>query len=471
MTPSYSLAKRLNRSLLLPLALIWTFAAAGSAWHIQAEVGRVLDAALIESAQRLLEIATHELSEHDVPLDEMTLSKVSPPLPTGPIVEDDNLLYQVLSNRGHMLIRSSDAPKVEFAVPMTDGFFDTLDWRVYTLKHPVLPVRMHIASPRAYRQQLQISSVLWLLLPMLAMLPLIAWMTHWIAARGLAPVRELALQIRERTEHDLRPVSLGPLPTELASVGESTNFLMQRLGNALHTERALAANAAHELRTPLATVRLRLQNALSHPLTVAAREEVNFAVDALDRLSRRTDKLLQLSRAEAGASMARQPVDLAHVASDVVQQFWADPVALDRLQLSISEDEEAMAHGDFDGLAIALRNLIENALRHGGYGQVTVTIEAPATLRVTDNGPGVCPKQLDLLRHRHVRRSQETSGYGLGMSIVTTLMERQRGELILTSPLPGQTHGFQASLRLQPYRAASQAVDKVFDKVEEALNA
>ena len=460
MTPSYSLAQRLNRSLLLPLALIWTVAAAGSAWRAQVEVGRVLDAALIESAQRLLEIATHELSEHDVPLDEMTLSKVSPPLPTGPIVEDDNLLYQVLSNRGHLLIRSSDAPKVEFAVPMTNGFFDTLDLRVYTLIHPILPVRMHIASPRAYRQQLQISSVLWLLLPMLAMLPLIAWMTHWIAARGLAPVRELALQIRERTEHDLRPVSLGPLPTELASVGESTNYLMQRLGNALHTERALAANAAHELRTPLATVRLRLKNALSHPLSAAARAEVSFAVDALDQLSRRTDKLLQLSRAEAGAAMAREPVSLARVAYEVVQQFWVNPGTLDRLRLSLPEDDDPTAQGDFDALAMALRNLIENALRHGGGSRVTVSVEAPATLRVTDDGPGVTPEQLQLLRHRHVRHSHETSGYGLGMSIVTTLMERQRGELILASPLPGQTHGFQASLQLQPYLAASQVVDK-----------
>ena len=402
--PSYSLAKRLNRSLLLPLALIWTVAAAGSAWRAQAEVGRVLDAALVESAQRLLEIATHELSEHDVPLDEMTLSKVSPPLPTGPIVEDDNLLYQVLSNRGHLLIRSSDAPKVEFSVPMTNGFFDTLDLRVYTLIHPILPVRMHIASPRAYRQQLQISSVLWLLLPMLAMLPLIAWMTHWIAARGLAPVHELALQIRERTEHDLRPVSLGPLPTELASVGESTNFLMQRLGNALHTERALAANAAHELRTPLATVRLRLQNALSHSLTVAAREEVNFAVDALDQLSRRADKLLQLSRAEAGAAMAREPVNLARVAYEVVQQFWADPDAFDRLRLSLPEDEDLAVQGDFDALAMALRNLIENALRHGRKCRVTVSVGSPATLRVTDDGPGVTPGQLQLLRDRKSTR-------------------------------------------------------------------
>ena len=461
MTPSYSLAERLNRLLLPPLALIWIAAAVGSAWHVQSEVVRVLDSTLLESAQRLLELSAHELSELDVPLDQLMLSKVLSPLPAGPIVEDDNLMYQVLSSRGHMLLRSSDAPKEEMVVPLTDGFFDTLEWRVYTLKHPVLPVRIHIGSPQAYRQKLQLTAILWALLPLLVMLPLIAWLTHWIAARSLEPVRQLALQIRERTEHDLRPLTLVPLARELAPVGESTNYLMQRLGNALRTERALASNAAHELRTPLATVRLRLQNALSHPLIAAARDEVRCAVDALDKLSRRTDKLLQLSRAEAGAAMARQPVSLARVAYEVVQQFWADPVTLERLQLAIPEGDDLTAQGDFDALGMALRNLIENALRHGGNSRVIVTIEAPATLCVTDDGPGVNAKELELLRHRHVRHSHETAGYGLGMSIVTTLMERQRGELILASPLPGQTHGFQASLRLQPYLPAAEVADKV----------
>ena len=461
MTPSYSLAERLNRLLLPPLALIWIAAAVGSAWHVQSEVVRVLDSTLLESAQRLLELSAHELSELDVPLDQLMLSKVLSPLPAGPIAEDDNLMYQVLSSRGHMLLRSSDAPKEEMVVPLTDGFFDTLEWRVYTLKHPVLPVRIHIGSPQAYRQKLQLTAILWALLPLLVMLPLIAWLTHWIAARSLEPVRQLALQIRERTEHDLRPLTLVPLARELAPVGESTNYLMQRLGNALRTERALASNAAHELRTPLATVRLRLQNALSHPLIAAARDEVRCAVDALDKLSRRTDKLLQLSRAEAGAAMARQPVRLARVAYEVVQQFWADPVTRERLQLAIPEGDDLTAQGDFDALGMALRNLIENALRHGGNSRVIVTIEAPATLCVTDDGPGVNAKELELLRNRHVRHSHETAGYGLGMSIVTTLMERQRGELILASPLPGQTHGFQASLRLQPYLPAAEVADKV----------
>ncbi|UUZ65403.1 sensor histidine kinase N-terminal domain-containing protein [Polaromonas sp. P1-6] len=275
-------------------------AAIGSAWYVRAEVARTLDAALFESAQRLLELTSHELSEHKVPLDEMTLSRVSSSLPSDPIIEDDDLMYQVVNSRGHVLMRSADAPAQVMSVPSADGFFDTADLRVYTLQHPTLPVRIHIGAPLAHRRQMQLAATLWGMLPLLGLLPLVAWIIRQVSRRELAPVRDLAQQIRERTEHDLRPVVLRPLAQELASVAESTNYLMQRLGEALDAERALAANAAHELRTPLATVRLRLQNVLSQPLADAAREEVRNAVGALDQLSRRTEKLLQLSRGGGG---------------------------------------------------------------------------------------------------------------------------------------------------------------------------
>ena len=450
---SHSLAQRLIRALLLPLALAWIVAAVGSAWYVRTEVARTLDAALSESAQRLLEISSHELSEHKVPLDELTLSRVSSPLPSGPIIENDDLMYQVVSSQGHVLIRSVDAPAQAMAVPPANGFFDTGDLRVYTLKHPTLPVRIHIGAPLASRRNVQLTAMLWGMLPLLG-LPLVAWIVRQVCRRELAPVRDLAQEIRERTEHDLRPVALGALPQELASVAESTNYLMQRLGDALDTERALAANAAHELRTPLTTVRLRLQNVLLQPLSDAAREEVRSAIGALEQLSRRTEKLLQLSRAEAGAAMAREAVNLGLLAAAVAQDFWADARLLSRLQLSVPDDEDILAQGDFDALAIALRNLVENALRHGQGCQITIAVERPATIRVTDDGPGISPAQIDLLR-RKVRHSPEAAGNGLGMSIVSTVMARHRGELKLTSPPPGKAHGLQASLVLQAHDSAA----------------
>ncbi|WP_309681383.1 ATP-binding protein [Polaromonas sp.] len=448
---SHSLVQRLNRALIPPLVLVCLVAAFGSVWHVQAQVGSTLDAALLESAQRLLQIATHELSEHHIPLNELTLSSILPPLPSGPIVENDDLIYQIVSSRGHVLIRSAEAPARAMPVSPADGFFRTADLQVYTLNHPTLPVRIHIVVPQAYRHQVQMTAALLQALPFFLLLPLVTWIVRQVSRRELAPVWGLAQQIRERSEHDLRPVDLSPLPRELASVAESTNYLMQRLDEALDTERALAANAAHELRTPLTTVRLRLQSVLLQPLAAAARDEMRSAVDALDQLSRRTEKLLQLSRAEAGAALSREPVNLGVLAAAVAQEFWMHPGWLDRLHLSVPEEEDLVAQGDFDALAMALRNLLENAARHGGACQICISVEQPATIRVTDDGPGVSTPQLELMRRRHVRHSQDTAGYGLGMSIVTILMERHRGQLELVSPPPGKPHGLQASLVLRPY--------------------
>ena len=446
---SHGLAQRLIRALLLPLALAWIVAALGSAWYVRTEVARTLDAALSESAQRLLEISSHALAERKVPLDGLTLSSGPSPLPSQPIIENDDLMYQVVSLRGHVLIRSVGAPAQAMSVTSVSGFLDTDDLRVYTLKHPTLPVRIHIGAPLAYRRNVQLTAMLWGMLPLLGF-PLVAWIVRQVCRRELAGVRDLAQEIRERTEHNLRPVTLNALPQELASVAESTNFLMQRLGDALDAERALAAHAAHELRTPLTIVRLRLQNVLSQPLSDVAGEEVRSAIGALEQLSRRTEKLLQLSRAEAGAVMAREAVNLGLLAAAVAQDFWADAGLLTRLQLSVPDDEDILAQGDFDALAIALRNLVENALRHGRGCQVTIEVERPATIRVTDDGPGISQAHIELLRRR-VRHVPEAAGNGLGMSIVSTLMARHRGELVLVSQPPGKADGLQASLVLQAH--------------------
>jgi two-component system, OmpR family, sensor kinase len=247
------------------------------------------------------------------------------------------------------------------------------------------------------------------------------------------------------------------MPQELHSVGDHVNRLLARLAHALDVERALAANAAHELRTPLAAVRLRLTTALEGHLR---REDVQAALEALNTLSHRAEKLLQLSRAESGAALGHQHISLEQLAATVAQEFWSLPGLRDRVALLLPEGEEEsrtsetpfqQAWGDIDSLAIALRNLVENALRYGGDGPVEITVEAPCTLVVRDHGPGVAPQRLQTLRQRHVRDSAERTGYGLGLSIVATIMERHRGRLELHSPLPASgASGLEARLVLSP---------------------
>ena len=113
------------------------------------------------------------------------------------------------------------------------------------------------------------------------------------------------------------------------------------------------------------------------------------------------------------------------------------------------EDEPPIALGDVDALAIALRNLIENALRYG-KGRVVVEVMAPCTLSVRDFGPGVSPEQLRTLHDRHVRHGSNRAGNGLGLSIVGTNVEKLGARLELTSPPHGAASGFEARIVLRP---------------------
>ena len=108
----------------------------------------------------------------------------------------------------------------------------------------------------------------------------------------------------------------------------------------------------------------------------------------------------------------------------------------------------ALVMGDVDALAIAVRNLVENALRYG-HGRVALEVMAPATLAVRDFGPGVGSAQLHTLQQRHVRHSSDSAGYGLGLSIVNTIVEKHGARLELTSPPPGAATGFEARIVLE----------------------
>jgi two-component system OmpR family sensor kinase len=168
----------------------------------------------------------------------------------------------------------------------------------------------------------------------------------------------------------------------------------------------------------------------------------------LDQLIHLTAKLMQLSRVEAGLGLAREPVDLELLARMVVRDFNA-PGEQARLVLETSE-LPSWAMGDVDALGIALRNLIENALRHSGGSTVTVRVEPYGVVSVEDEGEGVDADALARLRQPFQRGSSKAEGHGLGLSIVDAVAQQSGGTLELESPLRPGRGGFRASLRLDP---------------------
>lgn len=464
-TASASLREQLSRSLLGWIGVFWLVTALGSAWYVRSEINETFDSALQESAWRLLDLVAHELNEQGI--DAHNLPGMSTTVaPHNAKVEHNYLMYQVVHRNGELLLRSTDAPSTALPVGLGNGFSDTGNWRVYTLTHPVIPVYIHVADPLSHRREATREVALGLLLPLAVLLPLLLLLVQRITRRALASIDRLALEIGQRDGQHLKPIDAGALPAELATIQTTTNRLLERLANALDTERALAANAAHELRTPLATLRLRLGALQDHPLEPGTRAELHQAMVSLDQLSRRTEKLLQLSRAESSATLTRAPVRLATVAVAVAQDFWSSPDLAQRLQLELPGDEDDTAHpdawalGDVDAMAIALRNLIENAIRYAPSGPITLRIDHPARFTITDHGPGMAPDQIGDWSRRHQRgdsRRLATPGFGLGLSIVSTIAHRMGGQLALQSPPPGQTSGLQAILTLMPASPPSSA--------------
>ena len=135
----------------------------------------------------------------------------------------------------------------------------------------------------------------------------------------------------------------------------------------------------------------------------------------------------------------------------MAQEFWQEEHAVDRLDLvQAYEGPAPVALGDFDALAIALRNLVENALAYAGDSPVELIVGPGCALAVRDHGPGVSGDRLQALKRRHVRHSAERTGYGLGLSIVATIAEKHDARFTLCSPLAGERGGFEARLEFTP---------------------
>ncbi|MGE4330556.1 sensor histidine kinase [Diaphorobacter sp.] len=441
-----TLAGRLTRSLILWVGGVWLVCLLGVVWFTDREINHNFDDELAEVSHRMFDIALNHV-------DSAAPQGQAPGDIQGPLIlpspgsfADADVLYQIVAPDTRVLARSAKARAEQFDVPLAPGFENTHAWRVYTLRHPTRALFLQVADPLHERREAVNRTLFGLGSVMAAILPLLALLLRRIARRELRVLDRLMHEISLRDGQQLNAIALPGLPRELRRLEDHVNRLLERLSGALDVERALAANAAHELRTPLTAARLRLQTALEHGLS---RVDVQAAIDALQTLSRRTEKLLQLSRAESSAPYTREPVDLALLANTVAQEFWQDERASERLDLVLAHEGPApVALGDFDALAIALRNLVENALNYASDSPVELIVGPGCEVAVRDHGPGVSGDRLQTLQQRHVRQSADQAGYGLGLSIVATIAAKHGTRLQLTSPLPGQSGGFEARLAL-----------------------
>jgi len=436
--PAVSLQRQLQRQLLALLTVVWLLAAAGAGLGLGAKTDEVLDGALKETAERLLMLPERALAEPDT-AERLAL--------LGP--HDECVVYQVLDAQGGLLLRSHQAPQQTLDPHAPDGLRQAGPWLVRTLSAPDGRRRAQVAETTAHRREVMWSSMAWLLGMLAALLPVAGLGTGWLLRRAFASLEPSRRALAQRPPHDLRPLPAHAAPLEWQPWLETVNALLARVADLVDSERAFAANTAHELRTPLAAARAQAQRLVQASTQDHSREQAQALLRQLDRLTHLATRLLQLARIESGVALQRAPVDLVQLATLVAGDF-AEAQRAGRLWLSV-HGPSIPVHGDLDALGIALRNLIDNALKHGGESaQVRVHIQ-DQQVTVEDNGPGVPAHTIHSLVGQFERgdNARALAGSGLGLAMVSTIARQSGAQLVLQSPLAAGP-GFSASLRFHP---------------------
>jgi two-component system OmpR family sensor kinase len=434
-----SLQARLALALGLALALLWTAAAAVAAQRLRAELDGVFDSALEETGQRLLPLAVLEILNREE--GDTITQRVAPLRLQGP-----ELSYLVRDAEGTVLIRSHAADPAIFPPFTGTGFARTPTHRIYQDAALQGTVTIAVAEALAHRRKIVREAIWALALPLGLLLPASLAGVWALVRASMRPIRSFRDAIAARGGGDLAPVPAAGLPIEIAPVAAAVNGLMDRVQRTLEAERSFTANAAHELRTPVAAALAQTQRLVAELGDSAARRRAQDIEKALKRLARLAEKLLQLARAEGGRLRASHRSDLIPVLRMVIDEWPEGATRRDRIELSLP-DGPVLSDIDPEAFAILARNLVDNALRHGPVDEpVSVALASDGGLRVVNGGPALPPEAMDRLARPFERGQTRAAGSGLGLAIAGAIARNAGAELTLRSPAEGRIGGFEALL-------------------------
>jgi len=438
MSTKRSLQKTLSLGLTIGVTVLWLIGATTSGLIAKDEMNEVFDSALQETAQRILPLAVVDILSRETP----NAQTIAPAMAE----HDEYLTYLVRDAAGNILIESHDVDTTLFGDRPKRGFYNTATHRFYGASAVSETLFIEIAEPLSHRREAIFEAALAMLFPLLLLIPvglLGVWYAVGYSLRSVVVFRD---SLETRGASDLSPVVVDQLPEELEPIAVSTNRLLERLRRVLEAERSFTTNSAHELRTPIATALAKVQRLKTQLTTPTSLQKASEIEDSLRGLSRLTQKLLELANAEGGGVLSETPYDLVLVLQTVVSDF--ERLEPGRIDLQIPKGTVNSLLNP-DAFAILLRNLIENALKHGDKSTpVKVRLLADGTLRVTNHGDIVPPEALAQLRKRFVRSNTRASGSGIGLAIVEAIVAGAGIQLTLRSPAQGQQDGFEAELNV-----------------------
>lgn len=313
-------------------------------------------------------------------------------------------------------------------------------WRVYT--HVTDEGVVQVGQPLATRDALARDVSLRALVPMLLLIPFLALLMGWVLKRGLAPLEETSRRVSDRDAARLDPLPVDEVPSELLPLVEQINALLQRLSRSLDADRRFLADAAHELRSPVAALALQVQLAERASTPAARATAFGELSHGIERTRRLIQQLLDFARLEPGVTVAPfEPVDMAKLAREVVGSHAARAEALG-VDLGADAWAPAFVPGSEPELRSLIENVVDNSLRYAPR-ETAVTVSVlqngggEVELSVTDAGRGIPPAERQRVFQRFYRVPGDlTAGSGLGLSIAKTIVERHHGRISLEDPAP-----------------------------------
>lgn len=422
--PMQSLQKRLVTRVLGLMMLVWLIISLLAWDDVHHEMEELLDAHLAQAAAFVRQQAplVDVGSVAEVP----TLHQYAP-----------RVAFQVFY-QGRLVTRSRNA-QTEPMAPGTDGFStlrlsDGVEWRVFATHVEGSPLQVYVGEKVQLRDDIlwaMLASVLW---PQILALPLLGLAAWWSVRSVLAPLRQLGALLHRRQPDSLTPVMLQDTPAEMRAVVEALNALLQRIGGMVESERRFTADAAHELRTPIAAIRAQAQVALGAGGDAAQRERaLRTTLAGCDRASRLVEQLLTLARMGAAPAASAAPHNLTEAAWRIAAEL-APPAMARRHVLELDMKGPCAVQADPLLLEVLLRNLIDNAQRYSPDGaRIAVSVLASdgyAVLPVADNGPGMSAEATEHFGRRFYRElGTRQSGSGLGWSIVQRIADVSGGQV------------------------------------------
>lgn len=449
-----SIRKFLLIYLLLAIALTTTLTAIGNYYLDQQDIQDHLDTLMAVSALSYQAMLGDDI--HDRPLLKIQKNledipqKVEAYYPKPRFFEPppdyylDKFNFQVWADDGRLLLHSPSAPKTPLNGKM-DGFSDNpQNWRVFSTYNPIAKLRTVVAERYDARSELGKRIAQDDIYIMLLTFPLSGLLIWIIIGRGLKSLGRIAQEVANRAPSHLEQVNIKEVPNEIKPLIDELNKLFFRLKEGFEREKRFTADAAHELRTPLAAIKTQAQVALNSNGIEDKNIALQKLIGSVNRSTHIIQQLLTMNKLvpEAASATDLDNVDLTRITREILAMLA--PAAIEnQIELEFeSADNIPSFTGNSTAIGILIRNLVDNAIRYSNiHGHVIVRVyqqQHEIVLEVRDNGPGIPIELQSRVFERFFRiLGNKSTGSGLGLAIVQQICTLHNGRIVLETPSEG----------------------------------